>query len=53
MPADLAEAQVDPPVAGFEAFLAAVRGARLDIPDLVEMRAFGLGHRWILSLGRY
>jgi hypothetical protein len=37
MTADLAQTKVDPPVAGLQAFLAALRGARFDISKLIEM----------------
>jgi hypothetical protein len=36
MAADSAQAQMNPPTAGFQAFLAAFRTGR-DAPDLVEM----------------
>jgi len=34
-----AEPQMDPPSAGLETFLAALRRARLDMPDLMKMSA--------------
>ena len=37
MPADHAEAKMDPGIAGFQAFLAAIRGAGFYIFDLIEM----------------
>src|SRR5688500_14125975 len=45
-----AEPQVNPSVAGLQAFLATVRGTRLHISNLVEMRALGFGHGRLLSV---